>query len=242
VREPVRIGDAILYLGDCLEILPTLGPVDAVVTDPPYNYGKWYGKYHDDDMPELEFWVWLEERMRALPIRDGGVIYFTCSTQMMARCEAWEFLRFRQWLIWHRPNLINVHAHSDWKHTYEPIYYGGKGSFKTTKGIFPDSAVFTIAAPQSNFADGRWHITQKPIGLYMAILPRVDAQTILDPFMGSGTTGVACARLGRKFIGIEIEPKYFDIACKRIAREYAQLKLFPPENKRETVQLKLEDA
>jgi DNA modification methylase len=60
--------------------------------------------------------------------------------------------------------------------------------------------------------------------------------------MGSGTTGVACARLGRKFIGIEIEPKYFDIACKRIEREYEQLKLFPPEEKRATVQLELEDG
>ena len=66
---------------------------------------------------------------------------------------------------------------------------------------------------------------------------------VLDPFMGSGTTGVACARLGRRFIGVEIEPKYFDIACKRIEREYAQLKLFPATvEKRESVQLNLEDA
>ena len=70
-----------------------------------------------------------------------------------------------------------------------------------------------------------------------------DPETILDPFMGSGTTGVACARLGRKFIGIEIEPKYFDIACKRIAREYEQLKLFPPEEKKiEARQLELTDG
>jgi DNA modification methylase len=68
-------------------------------------------------------------------------------------------------------------------------------------------------------------------------------ETILDPFMGSGTTGVACARLGRRFIGIEIEPKYFDIACKRIAREYEQLKLFPPNKpKGSSVQLELSDG
>jgi site-specific DNA-methyltransferase (adenine-specific) len=69
-----------------------------------------------------------------------------------------------------------------------------------------------------------------------------EGQTVLDPFMGSGTTGVACARLGRKFIGIEIEPRYFDIACKRIEREYAQLKLFPPEDRREpAVQLTFDE-
>jgi site-specific DNA-methyltransferase (adenine-specific)/modification methylase len=68
-------------------------------------------------------------------------------------------------------------------------------------------------------------------------------ETIPDPFMGSGTTGVAYARLGRRFIGIEIEPKYFDIACKRIAREYEQLKLFPPNKpKGSSVQLELSDG
>ena len=75
--------------------------------------------------------------------------------------------------------------------------------------------------------------------LRLVDLASISGQTVLDPFMGSGTTGVACARLGRKFIGIEIEPKYFDIACKRIEREYAQLKLFPPEEKREAVQEEL---
>jgi site-specific DNA-methyltransferase (adenine-specific)/modification methylase len=240
MTDPVHIGDATLYLGDCLDILPTLGPVDAVVTDPPYNYGKDYGT-HDDSMPDLEFWTWLESRMRAVPVRDGGVVYFTCSTQMMARCEAWDFFRFRQWLVWHRPNLVNVHAHADWKQTWEPIYYGGRGKFKAIAGVFPDSAVFTVPTPQSNFTEGREHICQRPVALLTGILKRADAEKILDPFMGSGTTGVACARLGRKFIGIEIEPRYFEIACKRIKREYDQLALFPHEPKREAVQMELED-
>jgi DNA modification methylase len=75
------------------------------------------------------------------------------------------------------------------------------------------------------------HPTQKPIGVMTWCLQQVPepVQTILDPFMGSGTTGVACAQLGRKFIGIEIEPKYFDIACRRIEQAYAQGKLFEPE-------------
>jgi DNA modification methylase len=202
-----RLAESVtLYLGDCRDILPSLDPVDAMVTDPPYNYGKNYGT-HNDAMPWGEFSQWLEMRMRLAAdlLHEGGVAYFTCSSQMMAMCETWSFLRFRQWLIWHRPNLINVHAHSDWKQTWEPIYYGGKGHFATIKGVFPDSAVFTVAAPQSNFADGREHVAQRPIGLPVGILRRVAGDIILDPFMGSGTTGVACVQLGRKFIGVEID-------------------------------------
>jgi DNA modification methylase len=74
--------------------------------------------------------------------------------------------------------------------------------------------------------DGKEHPTQKPIEVMMFCVDALDARTILDPFMGSGTTGVAALRLGRKFIGIEIEPKYFDIACKRIEQEAKQPRLF----------------
>jgi len=80
--------------------------------------------------------------------------------------------------------------------------------------------------------DGKGHPTQKPIEVMCWCIERLPdgANTILDPFMGSGTTGVACAKLGRKFIGIEIEPKYFDIACRRIEAAYAQPDMFivPP--------------
>jgi DNA modification methylase len=73
---------------------------------------------------------------------------------------------------------------------------------------------------------GRQHPHQKPVTLIESLLAKLPDKTILDPFMGSGTTGVACANLGRKFIGIEIERKYFDIACERIAAAYAQGRLF----------------
>jgi DNA modification methylase len=79
--------------------------------------------------------------------------------------------------------------------------------------------------------DGKQHATQKPVALMEWCIGQLESKpaTILDPFMGSGTTGVACANLGRKFIGIEIEPRYFDIACKRIEQAYAQGQLFEPE-------------
>ena len=85
-----------------------------------------------------------------------------------------------------------------------------------------------LVFPRSRaLGDGKEHPTQKPVAVMkwcLGFLPK--AQTILDPFMGSGTTGVACAKLGRKFIGIEIEPKYFDIACRRIEEAYKQPDMF----------------
>jgi DNA modification methylase len=93
--------------------------------------------------------------------------------------------------------------------------------------------------------DGKEHPTQKAVAVMAWSIEKLPSgcDTIIDPLMGSGTTGVACARLGRRFIGIEIEPKYFDIACKRIEREYAQLQLFPPaEARREAVQPEMDWA
>jgi DNA modification methylase len=85
----------------------------------------------------------------------------------------------------------------------------------------------------------REHPTQKPLDLMRWCIKRMKASTILDPFMGSGTTGVACVKLGRKFIGIEIEPKYFNIACKRIEQAYAQPDLFVPQSQPKPVQASL---
>ncbi len=92
-------------------------------------------------------------------------------------------------------------------------------------------------------AEKNGHPCPKPIKSWQKLVNRVSrkGETILDPFMGSGTTGVACAKLGRKFIGIEIEPKYFDIACERIQKAYDQPDLFvePPKKPK---QLGFDDA
>ena len=97
------------------------------------------------------------------------------------------------------------------------------------------------SGPYQQRREDRWHPTQKPLALLSWCIEKLpdNAHTILDPFMGSGTTGVACVKLGRKFIGIEIEPKYFDIACKRIRDAYAQPDFFvaPPAPKPEQLSL-----
>jgi DNA modification methylase len=210
-----QIGDATLYLGDCLEILPTLGPVDAVVTDPPYgigadeaaakNKGKWGWKYYgesawDRSAPPVKVFDMLREMSKEQIFWGGN--YFT---NMLPPTM--------QWLIWDKGQ--RAFSLADFEVAWSSQKKAGR--------IFEYSRSRAVQ-------DGKQHPTQKPIELIkwcISLLP--DPASILDPFMGSGTTGVACARLDRHFIGIEIEEKYFDIACNRIEREYEQLKLFPPE-------------
>lgn len=224
MSEPVRIGDATLYLGDCLEILPTLGQVDAVVTDPPYGIGFKYESYDDTE----ENWYQLINS--CLPIlREKARIVIMPHCRMEAM--SW-------WFEYHRPDWIIAwykgspgHRASIGFNDWEPHLVWGKPP-KPMHDYFQTALVI----------DNNGHPCVKPVAYAKWLCERaaLAGQTILDPFMGSGTTGIACARLGRKFIGIEIEPKYFDIACKRIAREYEQLKLFPPEEKHEAVQLEMD--
>lgn len=207
-----RIGDATLYLGDCREILPTLGKVDAVVTDPPYPNGE--GHFIKavgiarDVVAEIRaaeaiiFWSELEPPPCILP---------AVATH-----------------IWHRTNVNGK--------LYEPAYHFAADGRKRRSEIFPQAAVFDGAGPGCVEFEG--HPTQKPISVMRRLLSLTKAATILDPFMGSGTTGVAALKLGRKFIGIEIEPKYFDIACKRIEEAWKQPRLFEePKPKAEQLSL-----
>lgn len=206
------IGDATLYLGDCLEILPTLGKVDAVVTDPPYgigadeaaakNKGKWgwrdYGESKwDRQRPPPEVFAAMLSCSREQVIWGGN--YFTDMLPPSMR-----------WLMWDKGQRDFSLADFEMAWTSQ------------------QKAARVIDYPRAlALKDGKQHPTQKPVAVMewcLGFLP--DAQTILDPFMGSGTTGVACAKLGRKFIGIELEPKYFDIACQRIEEAYRQPRLF----------------
>ena len=203
-----HIGDATLYLGDCREILPTLSKVDAVVTDPPYGIGAGrmnFGKWRTSAMAKGD-WDAVAGDLSALPdvpsIIWGGN-YFELPP---SRC----------FLVWNKGAGFKGRDFAE----AEIAWCSMDGNARTfdydplARGDYKDKA----------------HPTQKPVALLewcLSFLPA--AQTILDPFMGSGTTGVACAKLGRKFIGIEIEPKYFDIACKRIDEAYRQPRLFKDE-------------
>ena len=200
--DVVHIGDATLYHGDCLEILPTLEKVDAVVTDPPYGLGnKMQGGTWGSKQKYADLRDWDQASPQnivnnligmSVPMILWGGNYFSVPP---SRC----------WLSWSKNNAM-----------------------PTMAGMELAWTNFDKPAKELRLAVGQHkegHPTEKPLRLFEWCVNFVNG-LILDPFMGSGTTGVACANLGRKFIGIEIEHKYFDIACERIDAAYAQRRLF----------------
>jgi DNA modification methylase len=235
--ERVQIGEATLYLGDCLDILPTIGDIEALVTDPPYSSGgyqesgkakgsigsdataKWGGErpvIAADNLSTRGYLRLIRGVCRATKARE---IYVFCDWRMWTyTCDAIEdgFFRPRSMIVW---NKGTPGMGVGWRGQHELVCYGLRGSAKT--GTAGKGNVISIR--RSNNPD---HPTQKPVTLIEELLKGTDATVIADPFMGSGTTGVACATLGRKFVGIEIERKYFDIACERIAAAYSQGRLF----------------
>lgn len=218
--EPVTIGNATLYLGDCREILPTLGKVDAVVTDPPYGIGADKGQAARANK---------RHGKAVLPSRDYGASDWDASAppawllgqiQDMSRWQVifggnyFDLPPSSCWLVWDKKNGNNDYADCElaWTNLQKPVrriewlWHGmiRKGS------------------------DVREHPTQKPLGVIAWALDQLpnDTTQVCDPFMGSGTTGVAAIERGWSFIGIEREAAYFDTACDRLREALAKPKLF----------------
>lgn len=210
-----KIGNATLYLGDCRDILPTLPKVDAVITDPPYGIGEAAGKNASRSNLAIAK-DYGDARWDDKPI-DDELLSLVISAGECAAIFGGNYYRMEPtscWLVWDKENGSNDFADCELAWTNFPkavrrIRYMWNGMLRANGEQRGD------------------HPTQKPIGVMeWAIKQAGEPQTILDPFMGSGTTGVACTNLGRKFIGIEIEPKYFDIACRRIEDAQRQSRLF----------------
>ena len=209
------IGDCTLYLGDCRDVLPTLGPVDAVVTDPPYGIGMDGGKIGDAVYDKMD---WDSEPIPAdlmalvlgagrLKVVFGGNYYALPPTSC--------------WLVWDKLNGATDFADCELAWTNLPkavrriryLWHGCMRANGETRGDHP---------------------TQKPVGVMAWALQQLPpaTRTIIDPFMGSGTTGVACVKAGLTFTGIEREERYFNAACRRIEEAYRQPRLFAePEPK-----------
>ena len=227
----VIIGDAELWLGDCLHVLYALRPIDATITDPPYgvnltakqnkwvvNIGTGYESY--EDTPENVTEICVEAIKRCIEISDRVIV--TPGTRNM-----WSYPKpddvgtiFNRCGAGRGPWGFNGN---------NPILYYGKCPYLAHgMGSRPNS----WDQPVNDYAEKLDHPCPKPMGMMNWLVERgsLAGETVLDPFMGTGTTGMACVTLGRKFIGIEIEPKYFDIACKRIRFMVEQQKqmLFPP--------------
>ena len=222
MSDPVIIGNATMYLGDCREILPTLPKVDAVITDPPYGIGESAGKaktrtgpggigggryvrdYGDDGWDDQPI---DDDLIRQ--VREAGkwAVIFGGNYYAMPRTKCW--------LIWDKENGASDFADCEMAWTNLPkavrlIRFMWNGMLRANGELRGD------------------HPTQKPVGVMAWAINHVPAPNnlILDPFMGSGTTGVAAMNLQRSFIGIEREVKYFDIACRRIDDAQRQSRLF----------------
>ena len=210
--EKVIIGNAELWHGDCREILPTLPKVDAVVTDPPYGINKDGQKRSSGEhggRKEYEFLGWDAQRPQAEVFR---LILSAANKHVIWGGNYFADLLppTGKWLVWDKGQRI---SQSD-----------GELAWTHTSGAL---RIFTLNRVEL-MADGAQHPTQKPVRLMEWCMRQIGADgDVLDPFMGSASTGVACMNLGRRFIGIELERKYFDIACRRIEDAQRQQRLVP---------------
>lgn len=207
--ERVEIGDAVLYRGDCMDVLQTLGAVDAVITDPPYGISfaamptKWQraaGKKPEnwDDATALDIDY----------IRAFGQIQVVWGGNYYALPPS------RGWLTWFKPDAPPSMGHFEMAWT----------------NLDRNAKQISCSISQTN-KERVGHPTQKPLAVMLWTIEQAGKpEMILDPFMGSGTTGVAAMTLGRKFIGIEREQKYFQIALERITNAQRQKGLFANED------------
>jgi len=211
IRREVTIGDCRLLLGDCREILPLIagGGGMAVVTDPPYGLGRkmqggtWGAKDGFKEMLE-----WDAEPPAAELVRD---VVAAGDTSILWGGQYFDLPPARCWLIWNKTNAVPTMA--DFEMAWTNL----------------DRPAKRFNAPVGRVEFG--HPTQKPLPLMMWTLGFVpEGLAVLDPFMGSGTTGVACVKLGRRFVGIEIDERYFETAVERVRKAYEQPDLFVPRS------------
>jgi site-specific DNA-methyltransferase (adenine-specific) len=217
-----------LHHGDCLEIMRGIDRVDAVITDPPYgiNYqSAWRIEQERFDVIDGDGSVPLEWIKSSSGLIENGCMFMFSRWDVAEefRTEIDKFLKLQSQVIWDRGN----HGLGDLKRQYAPMHdtcwFATAGEYN-----FPSKRPKSIYRSMRLSGGNLVHPTQKPVELMMKILidTTKEGDTILDPFMGSGTTGVACAQLGRKFIGIEIDKDYFEIAKKRIELAYSQTVMF----------------
>lgn len=241
------IGSATLYLGDCMAIMQDLEGIDAIITDPPYSSG---GQFRADrandvrvkyvqsdsmnraleafsgdnrDQRGFHFWsaLWAAAALRTA--KEGAVAAFFADWRQLPIST--DYMQAGGW-VWrgvvpwvknsYRPQMGRFGA------ACEYLIWGTAGAMPVERGVGCLPGFYQYASPQD-----REHVTQKPDDLMADILQIVPAGgLVLDPFMGSGTTGVACATTGHHFIGVELAPTHFDTACRRIEDAQRQRRMF----------------
>jgi len=210
-----KIGKSTLYLGDCLDILPEISKVDSVVCDPPYgmafqsNYREIkHLKIENDDNPDI-----------AKLVIDWALAKAKHSLYAFGRWDnIIDYPKPKSLITWVKNNWSMGDLEHEHARQTEVIFF-----YNLVNHSFPYKRPTDVVYFERT--KNEYHPTEKPVGLMQTILGWTSG-TVLDPLMGGGSTGIACAKMDREFIGIEKELKYFDIACKRIEDAQRQTELF----------------
>ena len=211
-----RIGNQRLLLGDCLKVMPTLGRFDAVVTDPPYGIGSWSAtggnSLRQEECDKINAWD------SAAFVPEALTLAFAAAPKQIV----WGGNYF---------DLPPCVGPLLWNKTFRGMHYAD-GEF-AWRNFGKSLRILDLSIQGTEVRQsGRKHPTQKPVAVMewcLGFLP--DAKTILDPFMGSGTTLVACQRMGRQGTGIELDEEYWRIACERVHQAWKQPDLFIADSK-----------
>lgn len=239
-RKEVLADGVELWLGDCLEVLPTLGRFDAVVTDPPYGVINNFGVQNKKDGVRTLAFKWADKHTNPTVIRSvkeagdlAGAFFCFCGTSQISHLEAVLTGRFTvKPAVWVKACPPPAMPGNWWPSGFEFALYGYTPGAHFVDADPKRANVFYSDTYRAGIrADEKVaHPTQKWLPLMERIVRSIVPQegSCLDTFMGSGTTGVAAVKLGRRFTGIEIDPGYFEIACRRIEAALREPDMFVP--------------
>lgn len=222
------IGDATLYLGDFRDLVGEIPTVDLVATDPPYgiayvtNY-RTLSNAPDPIANDAKPPLWCVGEMAKM-LRNGGAMYLCTALSVLGdwnEAVRDSGLSLKTPIIWDKGNWTAGDLDGDFGNQVEIVVFAHKGRHRFTSGR--KANLWSIPRPPAGD-----HPTPKPVGLMAGIIEcsSVPGDLVLDPFFGIGTTAVAALRVGRRFVGCEIDPKYFDLACRRLDAAARQNDMF----------------
>lgn len=240
----VTIGECELYCGDCRDVLPQIEKVDAVITDPPYESeahtnsrrllgkGSDHGRARRVDVIPIDFAEMDDDLRIAVAaeigrITSGWSLVF-CQVEGVSRWQAaFQSGKYMRTAIWVKPDGAPQFTGDRPGMGYESIVCHWHGAGRSRWNGGGKHGVFVHSKSDDGYGHGglrNEHPTKKPLRLMSELVSLFSnqGQLVCDPFMGSGTTGVACAKMGRRFIGIERDERYFEAACRRIQDAYNQ--------------------
>jgi len=227
-----------LHLGDCLEVMRGMADksVDAVITSPPFNLGNDHHtgnvrhNPYDDNMPEVIYQAWQTEILNEVYrlLTDSGSLFYQHKNRIKNGSQITPY----QWILQTKFVVKQELVWRNGSQNFDKIRF-----YPQTERVYwlaksPDTKIYNAINAHDTFTwkavgTGAEHTRAFPVDFPAQMIEcLIDANTVLDPFMGSGTTGVACVQTGRNFIGIEIDPTYYAIAERRIAEAQQQLRLW----------------